>query len=190
MGTRHLIGFTHQGITKASYGQYDGYPEGVGMNVLAFARGIKDSYGFSLGSLVDALVVVPENGEPTKSQALAIANYSSSDVSTGKDWYSALRGCQGDLDAIIQSGYILDSFEFGKDGLFCEWAYIVDIDNNELHVYAGLLKEPTVLDGLWDGGEVVNGYGYLPIQKIASFSLDNLPTDEAFISLADVLAKA
>ena len=31
-----------------------------------------------------------------------------------------------------------DSYEFAKDSLYCEWAYIIDFDKNAFEVYKGL----------------------------------------------------
>ena len=45
MGTRHLIAVYLNGEYKvAQYGQWDGYPSGVGVDVLEFAHAIADPY--------------------------------------------------------------------------------------------------------------------------------------------------
>ena len=187
MGTRHLIGFTHNGVTKVNYGQYDGYPSGVGSSVLTFAQRLPERYGEDrvaiingLGTEVDALIVVPESGTPTDAERAKLAEFTDGSVSTGDDWYSVLRNCQGDLDAILRSGYILNSFQFGFDSLFCEWAYIIDLDTFRLDVYKGFQKYHNGTDGLWNG--LPDG-DYIGVQKIASYPLDELPTDEHFVKL-------
>lgn len=189
MGTRSLIGFTHNGVTKASYNQYDGYPSYMGVQMLTFADTLAERYGNDkvsiingLGADVDKLIVVKEYDSPTDAERVKLAEFSDDGVSTGADWYSTLRNCQGDPDAILRSGYILDSFNFGYDSLFCEWAYIIDLDTFTLDIYQGFRKTPTGLDGLWDDVKA-NGIDYIGVQKIASFSLDNLPDMELMTSL-------
>lgn len=189
MGTRSLIGFTHNGVTKASYNQYDGYPSYMGVQMLTFADTLAERYGNDkvniingLGADVDKLIVVNESDSPTPEEFAKLAEFSDDRVSTGADWYATLRNCQGDPDAILRSGYILDSFSFGYNSLFCEWAYIIDLDTYTLDIYQGFRKTPTSLDGLWDGSEP-DDMGYIGVQKIASFSLDNLPDMELMTSL-------
>jgi hypothetical protein len=160
------------------YGQYDGYPSGVGMNVLNFCR---QGIGSATIEKVINLKVVSESDEPTTEEASALSKYSNGNVSTGSDWYATLRETQGNPEMILESGYILNSFEFGFDGLFCEWGYVLDLDNGNLDVYRGFFQYPSGLSGLWDR-ETEPG-SYFPIQKIASFSFDSLPSDEEFLAL-------
>ena len=194
MGTRHLVGFTHNGVTKANYGQYDGYPSGVGSDVLTFAQSLPKRYGEDkvaiingLGTEVDALIVVPESGTPTDAERAKLAEFTDARVSSGDDWYAVLRNCQGDLEAILRSGYILDSFNFGFDGIFCEWAYIIDLDTFRLDVYEGSKNSRGELDGLWDDmekwPESFDGTNRIGVQKIASYPLDELPTHEELVKL-------
>lgn len=187
MGTRHLVGFTHNGVTKANYGQYDGYPSGVGSDVLTFAQSLPKRYGEDkvaiingLGADVDALIVVPESGTPSDAERAKLAEFTDARVSNGDDWYAVLRNCQGDLDAILRAGYILDSFKFGFDSLFCEWAYIIDLDTFRLDVYKGFQKYHNGTDGLWNGLEDGD---YIGVQKIASYPLNELPTHEELVKL-------
>ena len=35
-----------------------------------------------------------------------------------------------------------NSIEFAKDSLFCEWAYVVNLDNDTLEVYEGFNEYP------------------------------------------------
>jgi len=184
MGTRHLVGFTAHGETKAMYGQYDGYISGVGQTVLDFCR---KGIGSLTAEKVVKLIVVPADGIPTTDEANALSKYSNANVSAGNDWYATLRECQGDPEAILESGYILDSFDFGFDGIFCEYAYIIDLDKRCLDVYKGFQEKLNGLSGLWNDTSrwepTYDGKRKLGVQKIASFSLDDLPSDADFLAL-------
>ena len=35
-----------------------------------------------------------------------------------------------------------DDSDFALDSLYCEWAYVVDLDENEFHVYQGFNDDP------------------------------------------------
>jgi hypothetical protein len=166
------------------YGQYDGYISGVGVDVLKFVRSMDAA---KVAQQVVSLEIVPEQGNPTPEQAKAVAKYSDGGVSTGVDWYSALRNCQGNPAMILESGYILDSFDFGYDGIFCEYAYVLDFDKGCLDVYKGFQEKLGGLSGLWNDTSrwepTYDGTKKLGVQKIASFSFDSLPSDEEFLAL-------
>jgi hypothetical protein len=58
-------------------------------------------------------------------------------------WYDLLRSDQGDLEAYAEIGLMIDSASFIKDSLFCEWAYIINLDRGVLEVYRGFqTKKP------------------------------------------------
>jgi hypothetical protein len=184
MGTRHLVAFTANGKTKAMYGQYDGYISGVGQTVLDFCR---KGIGSDTIEKVTKLIVVPEGAEPTPTQANALSKYSDGRVSTGADWYATLRECQGDPALILESGYILDSFNFGYDGIFCEYAYVLDFDKGCLDVYKGYQDKLNGLNGLWNDTDrwepSHDGSKKFGVQKVASFKFNDLPSDEDFLAL-------
>lgn len=189
MGTRGLTGFVLDNQIKASYQQYDSYPDGVGVDVLAFARGIDDLV--QLRRQVSKLKVVPEQGKPTKAQRDALANRAGITAEEGSDWYWALRDTQGQPGRILESGYILDSADFGKDSLFCEWAYLINTDDSTLEVYKGFQEEPHS-EGRWALPEGVTpepsyegGPIYYPVKLVATFRLASLPTREEFLSKLD-----
>lgn len=50
-----------------------------------------------------------------------------------------------------------DSATFLKDSLFCEWAYIINLDTEELEVYEGFNKRPDA-PGRYADTETNNGY--------------------------------
>jgi len=44
---------------------------------------------------------------------------------------------ESDLDELV----LVDDFSFGYNSLFCEFAYVVDLDNNTFEVYEGFQQE-------------------------------------------------
>ena len=184
MGTRGLIAFHVNGETKACYQQWDAYPDGMGTDVLSFLRG-KD-LAILKQAAVDLRVVTDET-PPTAEQIEALKGYANKNVGEQRltDWYCLLRETQGNPEAILAAGYVEDSFAFGYDSLFCEWAVVVDLDAENFDVYAGFNKTVKA-EGLWaDKAADIDGSGYGVITRKASFPLADLPTNEAFLGKVD-----
>lgn len=133
MGTRNLTSVIYQEKTRvAQYGQWDGYPEGQGKTVLEFLKTF--------------------NPDKFKEQLLKIRWITSEEadkINKDKDWTTKYPHLSRDRGANILNlihsestkiDFLVDSSEFIKDGLFCEWAYIIDLDKNTLDVYSGSTK--------------------------------------------------
>lgn len=190
MGTRGAIGFVVDGQEKLTYNHFDSYPEGLGIEVLTWLRGLT---GPKLGEARDkakALVLVDESAKPTPEQIEALKDYADTGVSTGQldEWYVLLRNAQGNLQAYLDCGYMPDGHLFPIDSLFCEWAYVIDFDQAVFEVYKGFQKsQPT--EGRWKNTEreidsrTGQPQDYWPVQRIAVYSLERLPTDEEFLKL-------
>ena len=64
----------------------------------------------------------------------------------------------------------------------CEWAWIIDLDNETFEAFRGLNCQPlTESDRFYflDSPEIDN---YHPARLIAKWQLDNLPADDEFIA--------
>lgn len=186
MGTRHMIAVQVDGEYKvAQYGQWDGYPEGQGVDILNILHNVK------LGKL--------------KNQVQKCSFMSDDDYYKTWDEFdvnireSGLVDCKiGDeynkkypqfdrsigakiLSYIYNNDYVFlrNSIDFAKDGLFCVYAYVIDFDKNTFEVYTGREEKPSDNERFYDGEDPVNGY--YPVTKIAQFDLDNLPTEDEFL---------
>jgi len=172
MGTRNLtMVIDQEGETKvAQYGQWDGYPDGVGISLLEFLRNAElfeklksklkdvrflDSKGkdkeFSESYDKNAPEWSNQADNRTPEQIKWFKNYCHRDLAEG-----VLKNiAESDDEEII----LIDKSEFGKDSVFCEWCYVVDLKKNQLIVYNDLNSEP-----------------------LKSFDLSNLPTEDEFLN--------
>lgn len=170
MGTRNVTAvIDNNGDLKiAQYGQWDGYPSSSGLDILDFLRGLdKDKFGEAVSrcSWIDDKRI--DNEQVTFKTHPHLSRNTGCDI------------LQNVLDA---NGLELrDNMDFGIDGLMCEWAYIIDLKNNVLEVYAGFKSSEVGDAGYWKGEN--DDSGYAPVQKIASYNLDDLPSNEDLIRL-------
>lgn len=153
MGTRHLIVVKSNKKTKvAQYGQWDGYPEGQGVEILHF---LKTSNLSLFKRMIDGLSFYKSDKE-----------HEGLDVDTNPE---LSRDTSAKLLNLIYAGSVrkvIDSEEFADDSLFCEWCYVIDLDKNTLEVYS-------------DFGNPEIRFHALTL--VNSFDLQNLPSEEVFI---------
>ena len=145
MSTRALYGFRKNGDDKLTYNHYDGYPEGLGKDIITF---ISNHTIEELNNIYDKIIMVDEENIPTEEQIKECEQYANLDVSEQSlmNWYCLLRDSQGDLSCYADGlKYMIDNHDFILDSLFCEFAYIINLDTNKLEVYRGFqkVKDPT-----------------------------------------------
>lgn len=83
---------------------------------------------------------------------------------------------------------LFDSLGFAQDSLFCEWAYVLDLDTRRLEVFRGFQEQPhkegrfAQSVGAPRERKVVVGkpVGYYPVKLVAWWDLEDLPRDESF----------
>ena len=170
MGTRGAIGFIKNGVEKVTYNHFDSYPSGVGIAVAGYCRRTTIK---AMNKAFDKLVLVTEEASPTKEQQKQLNKYLSTSVSSGKpeEWYALLRETQGDLVEIVNCGFMIDSKEFLLDSLFCEYAYIINLDTNMLEVYKGSQKDPDKGAGRYVGQKAENGREYFGVSLVKEIPL-------------------
>ena len=81
-----------------------------------------------------------------------------------------LREAQGDLTPYLKGlKYMVDNKTFLTDSLFCEYAYIINLDTGKLEFYTGFNKDPKAF-GRYANAEA-NDMGYVGVVLKAEFDL-------------------
>lgn len=181
MGTRGLMGFAYDGELKGQYVHFDAYPDGLGADIAKWIKTINSDTRFRLVvEKFKELIAVDEDVPATEDQKLALLRYYDPKVSTGStdDWYALLRNTQGDPDAMLTAGFYIEGMDFARNSLFCEWAYVVDLDRKVLEVYKGFQKSPPTR-GRW-AGEGARG-GYCPVELIKEYSFEEIQSSDGLM---------
>lgn len=190
MGTRGAAGWRIQGEDYLTYNHYDSYPSALGLDVLAHTH---IAVGRGIGALAEAIMrceVVDEHEQPSEEARARLAERgitSPARVSTGDDWYAWLNEAQGNLDAYLNAGFLPINNDFVLDSLFCEWAYVVNLDEQRLEVYEGWQTTPG--RGRYvETGHVRrshDGTAYYPVTLVCWFPFDQLPGESRFLHTID-----
>jgi len=184
MGTRNLICVMKDNEYKvAQYGQWDGYLDGQGANILKFLTTYdKEKFLNNLDKYV-RFGTKEELDEEWKQQEL----YPELSRDTGSEILKIIQKTKKNL-------LLSNSIDFAADSLFCEYAYVIDFDKNTFEVYKGfnhvfldsterfafLVKKSEdehILDKLT--GDIED---YFPVKFLKSFDLDSLPNREDFLN--------
>jgi len=177
MGTRGCYGFRKDGKDKLTYNHYDSYPSWLGKQVVEFARGTSTE---RMREIFDSIILVDSDTKATPEQQEECKQFIDEHVSTGRadEWYCLLRNAQGDLTAFRDKGlrYMVDDHLFMQNSLFCEWAYVIDLDREVLEVYRGFQK--TAHGGRYQGE--ADDMGYYGVMQVAEFPLGDIPDVETW----------
>lgn len=169
MGTRGACGYYVNGKEKVTYNHFDSYPGGLGNNVVEY---IRTHPILDIKKVAEEIELVESNSIPTPKQIKECVKYTDLTVSerSTSEWYCLLRETHGDLN-VYHDGlkYMIDSSNFLKDSLFCEWAYIINVDTNKLEVYKGF-NQNKYSNGRYASSQVEKNYPNDP-QKYFGVSL-------------------
>lgn len=190
MGTRNLTCVVKNGEYKvAQYGQFDGYPEYMGVNILRFLK--KFNKGKFISNLEKVSFATEEELlEQWKQCGAKDDGMVSIDVAElhKKKFPENSRDTGEGILNIIQNLKkpikIRNAISFASDSLFCEWAYVIDLDNNTFEVFKGFNESP-----LKEGERFYNfpleesnlKETFYPVKLVVKYSLDNLPVKEIFL---------
>ena len=146
MGTRGTYGFRKNGVDKLTYNHWDSYPDGLGKDVTRFC---KNHSVLELYDIFNRIIMVDQHDVPTPEQIQECIDKGFTDFSVSSkektDWYCLLRKCQGNLDCYAETKddvYMIDNQDFIKDSLWCEYGYIINLDDEVLEFWKGFQEEP------------------------------------------------
>ena len=185
----------------AKYGQWDGYLGSLGLGILTFLRDKFDRTKFIKGlskvrKVTDAELQqfwVDAGAEPganwvnmTVSQKFAEAH---PELTRDMAGYTLLEA--------IQNGKVTYSnpdLNFAADSLFCEWAYVLDLDQGTFEVYEGFNQSPLGIKDRFAGIAMAplkpgQQREYYQVRLLKSYSLRRLPNDTTFLRLKTLANK-
>lgn len=165
MSTRGLFGFRKGETVKAVYNHFDSYVDGLGQD---FADFLKLNSQKEISDFFDKIIIINPEKKPTLKQKEYCKMHGWYDGSVSEqnddDWHCLLRYLQGpeEYTKAIRGNYkiyIQNEINFIKDSLFCEYAYIYNIDDDALEFYIGFQKKPQEDNPF---GTQSDGHGYYP----------------------------
>jgi len=199
MGTRGVIGWRKDETDKLAYNHFDSYPEELGVAMLKYAskplEALKEDF--------DAVEMIDTESKPTKEQIERCWEHESVNLSVSDeadtDWYCLLRDVQGRLQETADVGYMIDYSAFMSDSLFCEWAYLVNLDSEKLECYRGF-QEDKAPPGRYgqitqksidhqEAGAYKGSHIYYGVGLIKEYDLANLPTADTLVKELNELTR-
>lgn len=187
MGTRHLVCVFYRGrFVVAQYGQFDGYPEIAGLTIVRFLigagnierlkQGLEHIYTPTQEEEEQIMKTMDQEQREHFSRVIGYEKMKLSCPSMSRTTSSEVLEVVAKATAEAPVPISLE-LEFIYDGLFCEWAYVVDLDAEVLEVFNGLEKEHAGSSQRFKGVEGAEA-GQVP-SVVKSFAFAELPTTEA-----------
>ncbi|MCD6436358.1 MAG: hypothetical protein J7L15_08260 [Clostridiales bacterium] len=189
MGTRNLTCVQQNNqLVVAKYCQWDGNPDGQGVTIVDFIKNLFDKDLFL--EKLQGISKADEKYLQQVNKALGIKTedgwITTEDSDKLKKAYPHLqRDMGGDILPYIQMRdkgvklSLLNDADFALSSLFCEYAYVLNLDEDTLDFYTGFNKGkaeinifyPTALDKYPCSD---NGEQYFNVRKVASFSFADI----------------
>lgn len=189
MGTRGAIGFKLDQKEIIFYNHFDSYPDELGQDMVDYVKSVTD-WG-PVREQVLAFEAVDRDVEPTQDQIDKAYELGTVDLRVSnqseKDFYCLTRRAQGDIALQLALGFGELKNDFLKDSLFCEYAYIINLDTMELEFYEGFNKDENA-DGRYARfKDEQYDTEYRGVRLVGEAPLDNIPDDwqESFYSSED-----
>lgn len=190
MGTRNLTAVIYKGEPCiAQYGQWDGYPQGQGYTILDFL--LSADLSVFKDKIEKYVSFIDEKKDKKYLEK----------IDNTKDWDKKYPYLSRDMGGkILDYVYNLETkikvfnkYDFASDSLFCEYAYVIDLDKNTFEVYQGFNHEPlTAKDRFFSMTDETSidkrskdtgNDKYHPVKLLLSFNLKKLPkTHKGFIT--------
>lgn len=141
MGTRGAYGFRINNQDKVTYNHFDSYSDYLGEKIMEY---IAQTSREKMVEVATRIILVSDSSTPSPSLIQKYMKYADTNVGeqTIYSWYCLLRNAQGSLFPYNDDlRHMIDSSSFLLDSLFCEWAYIINLDSRLLEIYKGFNKD-------------------------------------------------
>ena len=187
MGTRNMTMVYSKGSPKiAQYGQWDGYLEGVGMEVLTQLRRI-DINDFR--KKVDCLTELRDSEIEEYLKSLETKCGPSSEAQTLRlkiEFPQISRDCGANILTLVAEGFVNRvklSTDFAADSLYCEYCYVIDLDKETFEIYRGFNKTPLTQDDRFFPLQKLGDDEdeFFPVRIMGLYRLDDLPDNDTFL---------
>lgn len=204
MGTRNLtMVIDPKGVTKvAQYGQWDGYPDGQGATILEFLKTV------DLDKFIQKLESVQFDNNEQRNEflkSIGVLEGKSADEAQTKLYFERYKHASRDIGGQILNNimedesekiFLIGDEEFAADSLFCEWAYVIDLQKKTFEVYQGFNHTPLVegdrffhlMENSKEDNERRSSRGsdsYYPVKLIKEYNLTELPEKVEFVKECD-----
>jgi hypothetical protein len=183
MGTRNLTIVKFDGLTRLSkYGNSDGYLTGLGFELATF---IKHAGAKRIRELMSKVRFASEDdlllqSTPDWHEKYPWLSYRLH----GAELLRYLDEYEGDEILPVQ-----DDEQFAADSLFCEWCYVIDLDQETFEIYKGNNTTPlTEQDRFFFLDSDCGVEDHHPVKLVRSYNFDELNPDD-LISLQEMLRK-
>lgn len=184
MGTRGAMGVKINDTYKVMYNHFDSYPDGLGTEMVNFCIKMNAENGWEkFAKMMKKVKLVGEGSKPSESiqQKYMKNGFYDKNVSgqSPTDWYCLLRNLQmAKIFEAIYNGdckHMIDGLDFLKDSLFCEYAYIINLDTKSLDFYRGFNEKPDEKSNLPFKQETSDRQDkYYPVRYLGSIPLSEL----------------
>lgn len=189
MGTRNLTAVYLDGEYKvAQYGQWDGYPSGQGITCLHFLRDKCRLDQFREKVRKVEFITKEERNSLLKEFGMKEDGLISlEDYDRFKHEYPELhRDMAADVLEYIQEGRdgmrLENGITFAANSLFCEYAWVIDLDAGTFEGYVGFNQSPLTPDDRFFFLSEYEDDGYHGVKLVAKWPIEELPSDEIFLS--------
>lgn len=197
MGTRNLNCILYEGKLKvAKYCQWDGYPSGQGSTIISYIQDIMNK-----DNLINSIKKIKKPSKAWWEKTFAKLGHDLSksefvpyniSIKLYSKYPHLSRDMGGKIFEYIENNkptYILNDKDFGKDSLFCEYAYVINLDNDTLEFYKGFQKELPEKSIFCDPKkDKPNKSGYYPVKKALVLSFEqikNTPKKEIILMMEE-----
>ena len=184
MSTRGLIGFRCNDTDKLIYNHSDSHPDILGLQVLRDLRTVKDWN--TVWKQFESLVAIPETRPLDEHSSMAVQelrrHLPEFEYKTApKTFYDLYRPLQGTLSPYLEGKlmFLPDASDFIYNSRFCEWAYIVNLDEWKFEIWKGGQMKPNSENRY---GAEKDRMGFYSCDMAKAYELEDLPEPGRYLS--------